>query len=110
MFDYLRTEDFKKILKVAQSVVKTLPESISQVYERILNKLEKPLMVQKVLAIVLAARPLTLSEMNIAISMDKTLQTIHDIDLEKEDDFKSRLRSLCGLFVSVYHRKIYFLH
>ncbi|KAH7109801.1 hypothetical protein EDB81DRAFT_927683 [Dactylonectria macrodidyma] len=68
-------------------------------------------MVQKALSIILAAsRPLTVSEMNVAVNIDHTSRSIHDLDLEDEEDFKTRLRSWCGLFISVYHGKIYFLH
>ncbi|KAL7940504.1 nucleoside phosphorylase domain-containing protein [Trichoderma barbatum] len=68
------------------------------------------------LSIVLAAgRPLTLLEMNIAmninnIAQEGTAQTFNELDLEDENDFKSRLRSWCGLFISIYHGKVYFLH
>ncbi|PSN59028.1 purine and uridine phosphorylase [Corynespora cassiicola Philippines] len=111
VFDYLKTEDFKKTIKGVQSSMETLPKNINQAYERILNKSKEHLMVRKALSIILAAgRPLTLSEMNLAVNIDESLQTIDDLDLEEEDDFKSRLRSWCGLFVSVYHGKIYFLH
>ena len=111
VFDYLKTEDFKKTLKGVQLTIKALPKSINQAYKRILNKSKEYSTVQKILGIILAAgRPLTLSEMNIAVNIDESSQAIHDIDLEEEDDFKSRLRSWCGLFVSVYHGKIYFLH
>ncbi|KAH8724299.1 hypothetical protein GQ44DRAFT_750330 [Phaeosphaeriaceae sp. PMI808] len=77
---YLWAKDFKKTPK----------GSINQAYERILNKSKEHLMVRKAL------------EMNVA--------SVHDIDLEEEEDFKLRLRSWCGLFVSVYYGKIYFLH
>ena len=111
VFDYLKTEDFKKTRKGVKSSIITLPKNINQAYERILNKSKEYLIVRKVLSIILAAgRPLTLSEMNIAVNIDESVQNIHDLDLEEEDDFKSRLRSWCGLFISVYHGKIYFLH
>lgn len=59
---------------------------------------------RKVLSITLAARePLTVAEMNCAVNAD-------DLDLEPEDAFKASLRSWCGLLVSIYHRKVYFLH
>ncbi|KAL5084943.1 hypothetical protein Trisim1_011297 [Trichoderma cf. simile WF8] len=73
-------------------------------------------MVRRALSIILAAkRPLTLSEMNIAMNINDTTQedtttTFDDLDLEDDSDFKSRLRSLCGLFISIYHGKVYFLH
>lgn len=111
VFDYLKTEDFKKTPKGVQSIVESLPKSVNQAYERILNKSKEPLMVRRALSIILAAgRPLSLWEMNFAVNIDETVQTLQDLDLEEENHFKSRLRSWCGLFVSVYHGKIYFLH
>ncbi|KAL6406253.1 Ankyrin repeat domain-containing protein 50 [Ilyonectria robusta] len=113
VFDYLKTKDFKKTPKGVESAIAILPRSVNEAYEQILNKSkdeERP-MVRKVLCIILAAsRPLTLSEMNVAVNIDNTSQSIHDLDLEKEMDFKSSLRSWCGLFVLTHHGKIYFLH
>jgi hypothetical protein len=48
--------------------------------------------------------------MSVAMEVDEQTKSIDDLDLEQEYDFKSRLRSWCGLFVSVYHGRIYFLH
>lgn len=111
IFDHLKTEDFKKTPKGVRSSIETLPKNINQAYERILNQSKEHSVVKKVLSIILAAeRPLTLSEMNVAVSMNKSVQTFQDLDLEEENDFKLRLRSWCGLFVSVHHGKIYFLH
>ena len=63
------------------------------------------------MAIILAAnRPLTLSELNLALEIDETTQSFQNFELEGEEDFKLRLRSWCGLFVSIHHGKIYFLH
>ncbi|KAF2469529.1 purine and uridine phosphorylase [Lindgomyces ingoldianus] len=111
VFEYLK-EGFKKTPKGVEFAIQTLPRNVNQAYERILNKSKEDLMVRKVLAIILAAgRPLTLSEMNVAVNIDDSSQTVHDMDLEEEEeDFKSRLRSWCGLFVSIHHGKIYFLH
>jgi hypothetical protein len=68
-------------------------------------------MVRKALCIVLAAnRPLTVAEMNIAVNISISSTSIEDLDLEAEDDFRARLRSRCGLFISIYHGKVYFLH
>ena len=111
VFDYLRTEDFKKTPEGVESTIKTLPKSINRAYEQILNKSKEYWMVRKALGIILAAgRPLSLSEMNVAMNIDNKSQSIQNLDLEEEEDFKSRLRSWCGLFVSIYHGKIYFLH
>ncbi|KAH8652847.1 hypothetical protein BGZ61DRAFT_511129 [Ilyonectria robusta] len=113
VFDYLEKEDFKKTQRGVEATIATLPTSINEAYEQVLSKSnakEHP-MVRKALSIILAAsRPLTLSEMNVAVNIDATSQSTHDLDLEDEEDFGLRLRSWCGLFVSIYHGKIYFLH
>ncbi|KAH6970507.1 hypothetical protein BKA56DRAFT_496680, partial [Ilyonectria sp. MPI-CAGE-AT-0026] len=111
VFDYLKTKDFKKTPKGVESAIVTLPETVNDAYDQILSKSKEPSLARKALCIILAAsRPLTLSEMNVAVNIDNTSQSIHDLDLEEEKDFKSSLRSWCGLFVSTHHGKIYFLH
>ncbi|KAL3459401.1 hypothetical protein BJX64DRAFT_279198 [Aspergillus heterothallicus] len=111
VFDYLEEEDFKKTVKGAESALKNLPRSVNAAYEQILNKSKNHSIVRKVLSIILAAsRPLTLPEMNIAVNVEDTSQSIDDLDLENEEDFKARLRTLCGLFISIYQGRIYFLH
>ncbi|KAM0425178.1 hypothetical protein ACHAPT_009495 [Fusarium lateritium] len=111
VFDYLEKEDFKKTPKGVESTIATLPRSVNEAYEQILTRTKEHPMVRKALSVILAAsRPLTLSEMNVAMNMDYTLQSIHDLDLEDDEDFKTRLRSWCGLFVSIHQGRIYFLH
>ncbi|KAL6828936.1 ankyrin repeat-containing domain protein [Trichoderma sp. SZMC 28015] len=111
IFDYLDKEIFKKTQKEVESIITTLPKSINEAYEQILNKSKDHPMVQKALSIILVAnRPLTLSEMNVAVSMDDTIHSFKDLDLEQERSFESRLRTWCGLFITIYHGKIYFLH
>jgi hypothetical protein len=111
VFDYLKDFHFKRTPKGVASTFDTLPRSVHQAYEQILNKCKDRSIVQKVLAIILAAtRPLTLSEMSVAMEVGEKTKSSDDLDLEQEDDFKSRLRSWCGLFVSVYHGRVYFLH
>jgi hypothetical protein len=111
VFDFLAKEVFKKTTGGIDSILKTMPKNVYQAYEQILDKSKDHQTVQKALKIILAAsRPLTISEMNVALNMDVTLKSIHDLDLEQNKDFKERLRSCCGLFVSIHHGKVYFLH
>lgn len=111
VFDYLNSFHFKRTPMGMASAFQTLPKSVDQAYEQILNKSKDRSVVQKILAIILAAnRPLTLSEMSIAMEVDESTKSIDELDLEQEHDFKLRLRSWCGLFVSIYNGKIYFLH
>lgn len=113
VFDYLDKEGFEKTELGVEAIVTTLPATANEAYEKILSRCKKIPTVRKVLCIMLSAsRPLTLSEMNVATSIDETSQSFHHLGkkLEDEDDFKSRLRDWCGLFVSIYHGRIYFLH
>ncbi|KAF2825325.1 purine and uridine phosphorylase [Ophiobolus disseminans] len=111
VFDYLEHFHFKRTAKGIASTFDALPKSVHQAYEQILNKSQDRPTVQRVLTIILAAtRPLTLSEMSVAMEIDENTKSSEDLDLEQEHDFRSRLRSWCGLFVSVYHDRIYFLH
>jgi len=110
VFDFLRS-GFKKTEKGVEDSIATLPETVNQAYERILSKSQNDLMVQKVLSLVLGARrPLTIAEMNIAVNINTSTHSTTDLDLEVEEDFRASLRRWCGLFVSVYHGKVYFLH
>ncbi|RYP78487.1 hypothetical protein DL771_000440 [Monosporascus sp. 5C6A] len=49
VFDYLKTEGFKKTPKGVESTIATLPKSINQAYERILNKSKERPIVRKTL-------------------------------------------------------------
>jgi hypothetical protein len=114
VFDYLKTPNFAKTKRGVDSAIATLPESVNQAYEKILGKHTDSEIVKKArkaLSIILAAaQPLSLAEMNIAVNTDISMGSIEDLDLESEVDFTTSLRSWCGLFVSIYHGKIYFLH
>lgn len=111
VFDYLTFQDFKRTKKGIESRIASLPQSVNQAYDKILCKSKDDQMVRKALGMILAAsRPLTLAEMNIAINIDISSQSMEDLDLEEDADFQSRLRTWCGLFISVYHGRVYFLH
>jgi ankyrin repeat protein len=111
VFDSLEKENFKKTPKGVELAVATLPRSVNEAYEQILSKTDEEPMVRRVLSIILAARrPLNLSEMNVAVNVGYESKSIDDLDLEDDKDFKTRLRSLCGLFVSIHRGSIYFLH
>ncbi|SCV61255.1 uncharacterized protein FFFS_15824 [Fusarium fujikuroi] len=111
VFDYLQRDDFKKTIKGVEDAVAILPTSVNEAYERILDKTRNDPMVLKVLSIILAAsRPLTLSEMNVAVNINDKCGSIDDLDLEDDENFKARLRSWCGLFVSIHHGRFYFIH
>ncbi|ERS98990.1 hypothetical protein HMPREF1624_04185 [Sporothrix schenckii ATCC 58251] len=109
-FDSLEV-GFKRTSRGVVAALQELPESVNQAYEQILNKSKDGPMVRKALSVILAAvRPLTLAEMNVAMNTTGQETALADLELETEADFQSRLRDWCGLFVSIHHDRVYFLH
>ena len=71
--------------------LKTIPYSVDDAYEKILRRATNPIKVKRVLHLVLVAkRPLTLKEMNIALEIldmnesDKKCTSERDLELDKE--------------------------
>lgn len=88
-----------------------LPRDIDEAYEKILSKSRDPRIALRFLHIVVAAtRPLTLEEMNFALTLQKGHQAYGDLDLKTEEWFCEYVQDLCGLFVTVVDKKIYLLH
>jgi ankyrin repeat domain-containing protein 50 len=88
-----------------------LPQTVDEAYDRILSKSCNSSMAKKILHIVVAAaRPLTVSEMNLALALKESHQSYSDLDLRPEDRFNNDIRDICGLFVTVIDSKIYLLH
>ncbi|KIH94033.1 ankyrin repeat protein [Sporothrix brasiliensis 5110] len=109
-FDSLEA-GFKRTSRGVVAALQELPESVNQAYEQILNKSKDEPMVRKALSVILAAvRPLTLAEMNVAMNTTGQETALADLELETEADFQSRLRDWCGLFVSIHHGRVNFLH
>lgn len=114
VFNYLKNAILKKTEKGIEDAISEMPQTVNDAYEAILARSENRSEVRRILAVILAAdEPLTLSEMNVAINIKCDAAhpgSIDDLDLENEDDFKARLRLLCGLFVSISDRRIYLIH
>ncbi|CAH0039831.1 unnamed protein product [Clonostachys rhizophaga] len=111
VFDVLRRTTIKKTAKAFETFVSTLPRDVNEAYEQILNRSEDRGMARKALSVILAAyRPLTISEMKVAMNIHDESISFSSLDLETDEDFRSTFRSWCGLFVSIHHDKIYFLH
>jgi hypothetical protein len=93
------------------SIVKTIPETVEAVYDRILSKSPDIKQARKLLHIlVAAARPLTLQEMALALAIKPCHRSIGDLKLGPEDRIRHNIRQHCGLFVVVVDSKVYLLH
>ncbi|KAJ4404430.1 hypothetical protein N0V85_004879 [Neurospora sp. IMI 360204] len=117
VFDHLETlvssEALKRTAQGFKTAIEKLPRTVEDAYERILNRPQGALRttLRRVLCVILAAqRPLSLSEMQIVVNMEPDMKSTNELDLEEEGDFSNRLRTICGLFVSVHQRNVYFLH
>lgn len=79
--------------------VDNIPLTVSEAYQRILERSPDFEATKKVLQIVLAApRPMTLGQLKVALNFDAA-DGIDAVDEMSDDSFRIRARELCGLFV-----------
>lgn len=98
---------------ILMETIKTLPESVDKAYKKILETTPKPKkhLLMRVLHIMLAAfRPLSVMEMNLALSIQDTSSGIGYSGLHPESSFSRWLRNLCGFFVNIVNNEVHFLH
>ncbi|KAL2829908.1 ankyrin repeat-containing domain protein [Aspergillus pseudoustus] len=94
-----------------RAMIKTLPRTIDEAYERILNQSQDREIAYRLLHIVVGAiRPLTVKEMRVALAVDPAHSEYASLDLEPEARFAKTVRNLCGLFVTIVDEQIYLLH
>ncbi len=95
------------------SIINRLPKSVYDAYEQILKRSEEPELARKILQIVIAAeRALTVSEMNVALALalQGGCSSYDELDCPCDQEFKSNVKQICGLFVSIVDQKVYLLH
>ncbi|TLS21308.1 uncharacterized protein PpBr36_10327 [Pyricularia pennisetigena] len=98
-------------LKGIDSAIQTLPATVNEAYEEIFSQSSDPTKARKAILILLAVyRPLTLREMQIAVDLSMNTRCLGDFDMESDENFKTRLREWCGLFITVHDKRVYFLH
>ena len=98
-------------IKKLNDVIQNLPTTVDEAYHRILSRSTNFENAKVLLHIVLAAvRPLTLDEINIALAINEDSQYLDDIDLEPAITFRTTVRELCGLFVSIRDDRVYLIH
>ncbi|KAL7937040.1 ankyrin repeat-containing domain protein [Trichoderma chlorosporum] len=99
-----------------ETLLSGLPSEVSEAYEKMLNGSKRHAYTEALLQILLAAtRPLTLEEVNFALTLATKKQPFDSHDaLEAElwpsNNFKNDVKNLCGLFISVYDGKLSFIH
>lgn len=111
-------------MKDVEALLKSLPTKVSDAYEKILTRPSEDEQssnedddnVRSTLLRILltAARPLTLDEANFALTMalaDDEMKTHAALEEERwPGDFKTTVKNLCGLIISVYDGRLFFIH
>ena len=104
---------FSKLSSI-ESLLSDLPTKISDAYERILSRSSDKLTARLLLQLIVAAkRPLTLEEANIALTLatqQGPCRSLEAMDLWPQRSFKSTIKNMCGLFVSVHDDRISLIH
>lgn len=103
-------EDSARVSKKAlEDMISNIPSALDAVYDKILQQSSDHKHARKLLHIVVAAkRPLTLDEINVAVSIGPNDRSHDDLDLEPSID--STVKDLCGLFVRVIESKVFLIH
>ncbi|KAK7420611.1 hypothetical protein QQZ08_010303 [Neonectria magnoliae] len=91
--------------------VRKIPATVEAVYEKILSKSRDQEKARRLLHIDVAAeRPLTIREMTTALTVNESHQACTELKVEPEARFRSTVREICGLFVTITDSKTYMLH
>jgi hypothetical protein len=83
MFEELQSS-LDRTQKRLTKMLDTLPHTVDEAYEKILQRSIRKRDARKILHVVLAARhPLTLREMNVMLALEDETETHADLDLEQ---------------------------
>jgi hypothetical protein len=94
-------------------ISKSLPQSVEDAYERILNRSQDKDRTRRALHIILGAmRPLTIPEISVSLAIESSKDTCHHIanNIIPANRIRNHIRQLCGLFVTVVDDRVYLLH
>ncbi|KAI8292891.1 Vegetative incompatibility protein HET-E-1 [Colletotrichum sp. SAR11_240] len=94
-------------LSVVKNTLKVTPASLDQLYETALQGVEDRAATTKMLQIILAAtRPLTLEEINLAMNISSTHETVQDLLDDLEPDVEYTVKKLGGFFVRIMNSTV----
>ncbi|KAL9026189.1 MAG: hypothetical protein Q9180_007524, partial [Flavoplaca navasiana] len=105
-------EKYRESFRPHEESITSLPTTVEDAYEKILERgaARNKDIVYKVLRIVVGARrPLTISEMAVALGVDTSPSSELKLDIEKIH-LETHLPQWCGLFVYINHSRIFLIH
>lgn len=107
---------FSNSLRPATESIIELPTSVEAAYENILSRIDKSMdksQVRAILTIVVGARrPLTISEMALALdiaTLREAPRRLNDLTVNA-DHIEKNIREWCGLFIFINHNRLYLIH
>lgn len=84
---------------------------IFQIYDRLLDHSSNASQARKLLQIVVGAiRPMTLSELSVAMAVNSDQMTFEDLKLDVVHNFEERAKELCGHFIRIVRETVYLVH
>ncbi|KAI3391627.1 hypothetical protein diail_7028 [Diaporthe ilicicola] len=84
---------------------------IFQIYDRLLEQSSNAFQAKKLLQIVVGAiRPMTLSELGVAMAVNTDQMTFEDLKLDVVHNFEERAKELCGHFIRIVRETVYLVH
>ncbi|EGX47525.1 hypothetical protein AOL_s00083g334 [Orbilia oligospora ATCC 24927] len=108
--DLIETDIYTDNIGISEAITR-VSRTVNEAYERILNKSHNFEKAKKLLQIVVAAvRPLSLTEMCMALALKNDHQSCSDLRIEPEARFRDHIRDLCGFLIVIKDSRIYLLH
>lgn len=111
--DFVSNGMLKRTPKGFKAQMKELPRTVADAYERMLNRsgdIARVALRRALSVLLVVKRPFHVKECKIVVGMESHITSFDQLDLDEDDkDFKLRLRAMCGLFLSIYGGKVYFL-
>ena len=93
------------------AILSVIPKNVDQAYTAILDKSRDKELARKLLHIILVAkRPLSLKEINVALVIDDCHECYDDLEIWSPVGSADLVKNICGLFISVVDSKVYLIH
>ena len=111
ILDQIQNSERAGNAKEMQKEIKSIPQSVSKAYEAILSKIKDKRMAEKLLHIIVGAEvPMTVQEVNVAMSIEKDSRCYEDLGLESSNAFETRIKNVCGLFIYIDRSRVYLIY